>query len=453
MARFIIDDENISVDNLATLKKLGQKDKIYIVTNNRQKLSISVLAWFFARKIKIKIILLESAHKDYADKIITFLMGKLSHKKGKIYIVSNDKFYDDVIEFFNKQDKNGGKFYKLKFDFSRSQTAQLIEENQDQIAILIRNSGSLSELHMKFISKFGSKNGAGVYNALKEDARKIYKNSQNALLENPQKRDVKQIAALKSEKFPINNESGWREFNERERSQPGINLSDESALRAQNDATNRQNLENYSQNVQILRPGNPAPLESKKGSAADAGQILVKAQAANATEQNLGGGDEAQNLNDEGCVFRAERLGGADQNLIDQSDFEIKSVGDAEQKFGVESAAKELAVDNLQKNPQSKRQPQTQKAKQTASQNETKNKTKAGAKNGSENTAKTQSALKIDESKKQEIRKIAFDSKNLGDFHNGLVKKYGADAANKLYKALKQKAKEYLNKRAAKAKV
>ena len=164
-------------------------------------------------------------------------------------------------------------------------------------------------------------------------------------------------------------------------------------------------------------------------------------------------GDEAQNLNDEGCVFRAERLGGADQNLIDQSDFEIKSAGDAEQKFGVESAAKELAVDNLQKNPQSKRQPQTQKAKQTASQNETKNKTKAGAKNGSENTAKTQSALKIDESKKQEIRKIAFDSKNLGDFHNGLVKKYGADAANKLYKALKQKAKEYLNKRAAKAKV
>ena len=160
MARFIIDDENISVDNLATLKKLGQKDKIYIVTNNRQKLSISVLAWFLARKIKIKIILLQSAHKDYADKIITFLMGKLSHKKDKIYIVSNDKFYDDVIDFFNKQDKNGGKFHKLKFDFNRSHTAQLIEENQDEIAVLIRNSGSLSELHMKFISKFGARKTA-----------------------------------------------------------------------------------------------------------------------------------------------------------------------------------------------------------------------------------------------------------------------------------------------------
>ena len=114
MAKFIIDDENISVDNLATLKKLGQKDKIYIVTNNRQKLSISVLAWFLARKIKIKIILLESAHKDYADKIITFLMGKLSHKKDKIYIVSNDKFYDDVIEFFNNLNyRKNPKFEKI----------------------------------------------------------------------------------------------------------------------------------------------------------------------------------------------------------------------------------------------------------------------------------------------------------------------------------------------------
>jgi len=69
------------------------------------------------------------------------------------------------------------------------------------------------------------------------------------------------------------------------------------------------------------------------------------------------------------------------------------------------------------------------------------------AKNEAENAAKTQLVLKIDEVKKQEIRKIAFESKNLGDFHNGLVKKYGAEDAGKLYKALKQKAKEYLSRR------
>ena len=385
MARFIIDDENISVDNLATLKKLGQKDKIYIVTNNRQKLSISVLAWFLARKIKIKIILLESAHKDYADKIITFLMGKLSHKKDKIYIVSNDKFYDDVIDFFNKQDKNGGKFYKLKFDFNRSHIAQLIEENQDEIAILIRNSGSLSELHMKFISKFGSKNGAGVYNALKEDARKIYKKPQ---IENSQKGEAKRIAAPNSAKSQTVTKVDEQKFNEREKSQSELNLSGE-ILHTQSASAKEQNLESLK----------PQSLEGESGAV----------------------------TNDEIKV--------AESNLSDKLASTERSK-DAK----IEVSGENLNADEKGQNLSSKHPPQ--KSKQApAPQNEVKNEAK--------NAVKTQLAPKIDEAKKQDIRKIAFESKNLGDFHNGLVKKYGADEAGRLYKALKQKAKEYLSKRNA----
>nr|WP_315062345.1 PIN domain-containing protein [uncultured Campylobacter sp.] len=400
MARFIIDDENISVDNLATLKKLGEKDKIYIVTNNRQKLSISVLAWFLARKIKIKIILLESAHKDYADKIITFLMGKLSHKKDKIYIVSNDKFYDDVIDFFNKQDKNGGKFHKLKFDFNRSHTAQLIEENQDEIAILIRNSGSLSELHMKFISKFGSKNGAGMYNALKEDARKIYKKPQ---IENSQKGEVKRIAAPNSTKSQTATKD-----DEREKSQMESNLSGET-LRAQSASAKEQNLEvssqidqnleNSSQNVQNLEPEKLKSLEGKSGAAT------------------------------------VEEIKVAESNLSDKLACTERSK-DAK----IEVSGENINLDEKGQNLSSKHPPQKQK-QAGAHQNEVKNEAK--------NAAKPQPLLKIDEVKKQEIRKIAFESKNLGDFHNGLVKKYGAEDAGKLYKALKQKAKEYLSKRNA----
>ena len=405
MARFIIDDENISVDNLATLKKLGQKDKIYIVTNNRQKLSISVLAWFLARKIKIKIILLESAHKDYADKIITFLMGKLSHKKDKIYIVSNDKFYDDVIDFFNKQDKNGGKFHKLKFDFNRSHTAQLIEENQDEIAILIRNSGSLSELHMKFISKFGSKNGAGVYNALKEDARKIYKKPQ---LENSQKGEVKRIAAPNSTKSKPATQGDEQKFDEREKSQMESNLNGEilhpqsvSAKEQNLEISSQldQNLENSSQNVQKLEQEKLQSLERKSG-AATVEEIKV-------AESNLG-----NNVASTECSKDAK----------------------------IEVSGENLNLDEKGQKLSSKHPPQKQK-QAGAHQNEVKNEDK--------NAAKTQLALKIDETKKQEIRKIAFESKNLGDFHNGLVKKYGAEDAGKLYKALKQKAKEYLSKRNA----
>lgn len=405
MARFIIDDENISVDNLATLKKLDRKDKIYIVTNDRQKLSISVLAWFLARKIKIKIILLQSAHKDYADKIITFLMGKLSRKKDKIYIVSNDKFYDDVIEFFNKQDKNGGEFHKLKFDFNRSHTAQLIEENRDEIAILIRNSGSLSELHMKFISKFGSKNGAGVYNALKEDARKIYKKPQ---LDNLQKGEVKRIAAPNSAKSRPVTQGDEQKLDEREKTQTESNLNGE-ILHAQSASAKEQNLEvgsqidqnleNSSQNVQNLEPEKLQSLERKSGAAT------------------------------------VEEIKVAESNLSDKLASTEHSKG-AE----IEVSSENLNANEKGQNLSNKRPPQ--KSKQAgAPQNEAKNK--------DENAAKTQLLLKIDEVKKQEIRKIAFESKNLGDFHNGLVKKYGADEAGKLYKALKQKAKEYLSRRDA----
>ena len=403
MARFIIDDENISVDNLATLKKLGQKDKIYIVTNNRQKLSISVLAWFLARKIKIKIILLESAHKDYADKIITFLMGKLSHKKDKIYIVSNDKFYDDVIDFFNKQDKNGGKFHKLKFDFNRSHTAQLIEENQDEIAILIRNSGSLSELHMKFISKFGSKNGAGVYNALKEDARKIYKKPQ---IENAQKGEVKRIAAPNSAKSRPTTQGDEQKLDEREKSKTESNLSGE-VLQAQIAQTKELNLENRSQIVQSSESEKSQPLESESGAATNNENL----QEAKAVEANL-----------------SDDLGPAEHPK------------DAEQNLSDKASSEDLKAEEKGQNLSNKRPPQKSKQAPTP-QNEAKNK--------AENTAKSQLSIKIDESKKQEIRKIAFESKNLGDFHNGLVKKYGAEDAGKLYKALKQKAKEYLSRRDA----
>ena len=406
MARFIIDDENISVDNLATLKKLGQKDKIYIATNNRQKLSISVLAWFLARKIKIKIILLESAHKDYADKIITFLMGKLSHKKDKIYIVSNDKFYDDVIDFFNKQDKSGGKFHKLKFDFNRSHTAQLIEENQDEIAILIRNSGSLSELHMKFISKFGSKNGAGVYNALKEDARKIYKKPQ---LDNPQKDEVKRIAAPNSAKSRPATQGDEQKLDEREKTQTELNLSGE-ILHAQSASAKEQNLEvgsridqnleNSSQIAQNLEPEKLQSLERKSSSAA------------------------------------IEEVEVVESNSSDK----LASNEQVEQNLSTNASSKNLNSDEKGQNLSNKRPPQKPK-QASAPQNEVKNE--------AENAAKTQLVLKIDEVKKQEIRKIAFESKNLGDFHNGLVKKYGAQDAGKLYKALKQKAKEYLSRRDA----
>ena len=160
-----------------------------------------------------------------------------------------------------------------------------------------------------------------------------------------------------------------------------------------------QNLENSSQNVQNLEPEKLQSLERKSGAAT------------------------------------VEEIKVAESNLSDKLASTEHSKG-AE----IEVSSENLNANEKGQNLSNKRPPQ--KSKQAgAPQNEAKNK--------DENAAKTQLLLKIDEVKKQEIRKIAFESKNLGDFHNGLVKKYGADEAGKLYKALKQKAKEYLSRRDA----
>ena len=252
---------------------------------------------------------------------------------------------------------------------------------------------------MKFISKFGSKNGAGVYNALKEDARKIYKKPQ---LDNPQKGDIKRIAALNSAKSQTATKGDEQKNDEREKSQTESNLSGE-ILHAQSVSGKEQNLKNRSQVDQNLESLKLQSLESESGAA-----TIEEVKVAES------------NLSDD--LGSAEQLKGVEQNLSDKASSEdLKSEGKGQ-------------------NLSNKRPPQ--KSNQVpAPQNEAKNK--------AENAVKTQLSIKIDEVKKQEIRKIAFESKNLGDFHNGLVKKYGAEDAGKLYKALKQKAKEYLNKRNA----
>ena len=160
----------------------------------------------------------------------------------------------------------------------------------------------------------------------------------------------------------------------------------------------------------------------------------LHAQSASAKEQNLES-LKPQSLEGESGAVTNDEVKVAEPNLSDKLASTERSKDAKIEVFG-----ENLNLDEKGQNLSSKHPPQKQK-QAGAHQNEVKNEAK--------NAVKTQLALKIDEVKKQEIRKIAFESKNLGDFHNGLVKKYGADEAGRLYKALKQKAKEYLSKRNA----
>ena len=115
MTHFIIDDENIDVDNIFDVVNLKDGDELNIVSNTAKKIGALTLARLSKMGVIIgEVFTIGKQRKDFADKIIVFLMGKLCGQEGKIGIVSNDKFYDDVIEFFNNLNyRKNPKFEKI----------------------------------------------------------------------------------------------------------------------------------------------------------------------------------------------------------------------------------------------------------------------------------------------------------------------------------------------------
>ena len=115
MTHFIIDDENIDVDNIFDVVNLKEGDELNIVSNTAKKIGALTLARLSKMGVSIgEVFTIGKQRKYFADKIIVFLMGKLCGQEGKIGIVSNDKFYDDVIEFFNNLNyRKNPKFEKI----------------------------------------------------------------------------------------------------------------------------------------------------------------------------------------------------------------------------------------------------------------------------------------------------------------------------------------------------
>ncbi|WP_172200255.1 PIN domain-containing protein [Campylobacter sp. RM16188] len=182
MRHFIIDDENIGVDNILSIINLSRNDKIYIVTNKKNKIKASTISQFKKKEIEYSVYCINSSSKDFADKIIVFLMGRLCNENGKIYIVSNDKFYDDVINYFNNSEhiNNKIKFEKINsnseiINVYNSQDSSIVSNNDIKKAkTLIKNNDNLQDLHGACVQKFGQIKGSEVYRQIIEDARKDY---------------------------------------------------------------------------------------------------------------------------------------------------------------------------------------------------------------------------------------------------------------------------------------
>ena len=221
MTHFIIDDENIDVDNIFDVVNLKEGDELNIVSNTAKKIGALTLARLSKMGVSIgEVFTIGKQRKDFADKIIVFLMGKLCGAEGKIGIVSNDKFYDDVIEFFNNLNyRKNPKFEKIslashaaganakqgKVNSAAEKKAQKAEPKvqkqgiktakqepkaaqQEQKAAnskivkadlaaaeaLIPQCVSLQALYAACVAKLGRAKGCEAYREIKDDARARY---------------------------------------------------------------------------------------------------------------------------------------------------------------------------------------------------------------------------------------------------------------------------------------
>ena len=228
MTHFIIDDENIDVDNIFDVVNLKEGDELNIVSNTAKKIGALTLARLSKMGVSIgEVFTIGKQRKDFADKIIVFLMGKLCGAEGKIGIVSNDKFYDDVIEFFNNLNyRKNPKFEKISLtshaagaDTKQGKTSGAAEKKaqkaepkatkqepkaqkqgvktakqepkavqQEQKAVnskitkadlaaaeaLIPQCVSLQALYAACVAKLGRAKGCEAYREIKDDARARY---------------------------------------------------------------------------------------------------------------------------------------------------------------------------------------------------------------------------------------------------------------------------------------
>lgn len=173
MKRFIIDDENIGVDNIFKIIDPKKKDRVYIVTNARKKISMQTLKLLNSKKVKFKIFMISDADRDFADKIIVFLMGKFFDKKGKICVVSNDKFYDSVMGFFNALRAEKKEKFK-KITLQKEGILKIDESKNKEIESILLKSSNLQELHIMLKNAYGEDEGLVIYKTFKQKARQIY---------------------------------------------------------------------------------------------------------------------------------------------------------------------------------------------------------------------------------------------------------------------------------------
>lgn len=201
MRAFLIDAENVNIEQFFSISGFEKDDKFYIIGNTTLKFSTKILQ--FLQERKYKIYTFETPRKDYADKMIFTILGAILNDDEihEFLIISNDKIFENldfVEEIFNKKIKN--------IKFQPNQTTQksgtnlaqikpkiecnkndsntklaltnieiFIKQNQFMIDLLRNLSINKQNFHTHLVQKFGKEKGREIYIFMR-DSDKIGEN-------------------------------------------------------------------------------------------------------------------------------------------------------------------------------------------------------------------------------------------------------------------------------------
>ena len=186
MRAFLIDAENVNIEQFFSISGFEKDDKFYIIGNTTLKFSTKILQ--FLQERKYKIYTFDTPRKDYADKMIFTILGAILNDDEihEFLIISNDKIFENldfVEEIFNKSGTNLEQITpKVECNKNDSNTKStltnieiFIKQNQFTIDLLRNLSSNKQNFHTHLVQKFGKEKGREIYIFMR-DGDKIGKN-------------------------------------------------------------------------------------------------------------------------------------------------------------------------------------------------------------------------------------------------------------------------------------
>lgn len=191
MRVYLIDSENVS-GYIKELEYLDKDDKVIIFYSvQTPNISYSQVEYILKAKCRIKTIKGICGYKDDLDKqIISYLGFELRcNSKSEYYIVSKDKGYDVVVDFWNNEDRKvkridciqesigtdlceeiTSKTVISEEEYNRfKQVCKQCNANYTKVRSLILSTNSLSELHNVIVKQYKNEAGKLLYRTLKSN--------------------------------------------------------------------------------------------------------------------------------------------------------------------------------------------------------------------------------------------------------------------------------------------